>query len=196
MSKYPYINYCHQCKSEFQIKSAQEKSKKFCSTECNYLAKRIHAREINCIACNKLLATGQRKFCSKSCSATYYNDIRHIQPKQPKPYTVCLNCGISTQHFTKKYCSRKCSGFVRRNLDPLYHKKVNAARQSLYRAKNLRKIHPTANKEKIRKFYLSCPIGYEVDHITPLSLGGLHHEDNLQYLTILENRKKGNRWIG
>ena len=33
----------------------------------------------------------------------------------------------------------------------------------------------------------------EVDHIIPVSLGGLHHQDNLQYLTPDENKRKGNR---
>ena len=45
----------------------------------------------------------------------------------------------------------------------------------------------------IKQIYLDCPKGYEVDHIIPISKGGLHHEDNLQYLTISENRRKGNR---
>ena len=35
-----------------------------------------------------------------------------------------------------------------------------------------------------------CPKGYEVDHIVALAVGGSHHQDNLQYLPILENRKK------
>lgn len=47
-------------------------------------------------------------------------------------------------------------------------------------------------KEDIRKFYLNCPEGYEVDHIYPLSLGGIHHVTNLQYLTPAQNREKGN----
>ena len=68
--------------------------------------------------------------------------------------------------------------------------------QSLYRAKGYRLLAPGADKQKIKEIYLNCPAGYEVDHIVPLSLGGLHHEDNLQYLTIEENRRKGNRWIG
>ena len=34
------------------------------------------------------------------------------------------------------------------------------------------------------------PPGYEVDHIIPISKGGLHHQDNLQYLPSLENKIK------
>lgn len=36
-----------------------------------------------------------------------------------------------------------------------------------------------------------CPKGYEVDHIISLAEGGLHHQDNLQYLPNIENKRKG-----
>ena len=45
-------------------------------------------------------------------------------------------------------------------------------------------------KKLIGKFYKNCPEGYEVDHIIPISKGGLHQLSNLQYLTKEENRKK------
>jgi 5-methylcytosine-specific restriction endonuclease McrA len=34
---------------------------------------------------------------------------------------------------------------------------------------------------------------HEVDHIVPICKGGLHHPDNLQILTMEENRKKGGK---
>ncbi len=46
-------------------------------------------------------------------------------------------------------------------------------------------------KKLIGKFYKNCPEGYEVDHIIPISKGGLHCLCNLQYLTIEDNRRKG-----
>jgi 5-methylcytosine-specific restriction endonuclease McrA len=47
----------------------------------------------------------------------------------------------------------------------------------------------------------TCPIlgkreRNEVDHIVPISLGGIHHETNLQIITRTENRMKGNRYSG
>ena len=50
--------------------------------------------------------------------------------------------------------------------------------------------------EIYKKCYLlteSTGIPHEVDHIIPLSRGGLHQPSNLQILTQEENRKKGNR---
>jgi 5-methylcytosine-specific restriction endonuclease McrA len=45
----------------------------------------------------------------------------------------------------------------------------------------------------LQNFYLNCPEGHEVDHIIPISKGGLHSLENLQYLTISENRRKSNK---
>jgi 5-methylcytosine-specific restriction endonuclease McrA len=38
-------------------------------------------------------------------------------------------------------------------------------------------------------------IPYEVDHIIPISKGGLHHQNNLQVITRTENRSKSNKII-
>jgi len=51
-------------------------------------------------------------------------------------------------------------------------------------------------EQQIIDFYINCPKGMVVDHIYPLQgkyVSGLHHPDNLQYLTKSENCKKGNK---
>ena len=50
-----------------------------------------------------------------------------------------------------------------------------------------------ADEVKIKLIYKECPSGYEVDHIIPLSKGGLHNEYNLCYLTSIDNSKKGSK---
>ncbi len=55
-----------------------------------------------------------------------------------------------------------------------------------------------SEKRKIRDFYYATPEGYCVDHIIPISQGGLHRFDNLQYLTLSENSSKKNKvgnWV-
>lgn len=74
-----------------------------------------------------------------------------------------------------------------------------AAQNSLnvhnYRARKLKATCPTADHKLIKLIMEYCPDGYEVDHIISMSRGGKHHQDNLQYLPSLENKKKGNRDI-
>lgn len=133
--------------------------------------------------------THNKKFCSQSCAASYNNiGIR----RHGSPTNICHVCEKETRN--KKFCSLECSASARKKPDAEIAAS-NAARQARYRARHgyIRAYAPDADKEKIKEIYKNCPIGYEVDHIVPLSKGGLHHEDNLQYLTITENRTKGNR---
>lgn len=69
------------------------------------------------------------------------------------------------------------------------------SRESYARYSARRKFQTPVDEDlsAIRKFYLDCPEGYEVDHIIPISKGGPHSLSNLQYLTIKENRQKGNK---
>ena len=73
--------------------------------------------------------------------------------------------------------------------------RVNAAkRRALLRLR----IPRWSDLRLIRNFYDNCPSGYEVDHVVPIngkSVCGLHVPENLQYLTLKENRRKGNLFI-
>jgi len=59
-----------------------------------------------------------------------------------------------------------------------------------YRARKFNAILPDSNLDLIKKIYENCPDGYEVDHIVALINGGSHHQDNLQYLPEMENKRK------
>jgi len=65
------------------------------------------------------------------------------------------------------------------------------------RAKRVQQATPPwADLTAIAEFYLNCPVGYEVDHIWPITgrnSCGLHVLGNLQYLPAAENRTKFNR---
>ena len=68
-----------------------------------------------------------------------------------------------------------------------------ASYSARYRARKLNQTPENANKIWIDLIYEHCPEGHHVDHIVALVNGGLHHEDNLQYLTASENCSKGDR---
>lgn len=120
--------------------------------------------------------------------------------KERKVFVNCLHCGTKyeTQKFRTesdkydtKYCSYSCSQ-KSRYLGEEHKKRIRneiAARRRA-RIRNQTPKLTKEEKEKLQKFYLDCPEGYEVDHIIPLAKGGLHHPDNLQLLTKSENRKK------
>jgi 5-methylcytosine-specific restriction endonuclease McrA len=57
-------------------------------------------------------------------------------------------------------------------------------------AKRKNQTPPDIDIKILQQIYLDCPKGYEVDHIIPISRGGLHSPENLQYLTVSENRQK------
>lgn len=70
-------------------------------------------------------------------------------------------------------------------------------RTMLRKAAKLNRTPAWANLETIKKIYRECPKGYHVDHIIGLrckNISGLHIETNLQYLTPLDNSRKGNKY--
>jgi hypothetical protein len=66
----------------------------------------------------------------------------------------------------------------------------NVAGVIAYRARKKSAFSEEADLELIRKIYEYRPEGYHVDHIKALADGGLHHQDNLQYLPSFENCRK------
>jgi hypothetical protein len=139
-----------------------------------------------------LKTTSNPKFCSRSCSASFNNKgiRRHGNPLNPS--LKCAFCQLPTKNSGKKYCSRKCYGSSKRL--PEEERKLKQRHSFMkYYMKKKRQTPLNANIDKIKEIYLNCPAGYEVNHIIPISKGGPHHQDNLQYLTVTENRKKGNK---
>jgi 5-methylcytosine-specific restriction endonuclease McrA len=69
----------------------------------------------------------------------------------------------------------------------------NKANVYAYRARMKNAIPADSNLTLIREIYECCPDGYHVDHIVAIASGGQHHQDNLQYLPVSENCRKGKR---
>lgn len=80
------------------------------------------------------------------------------------------------------------------------HKYMEASYRRYYKRKDL--TPKDADMQIIKSIYkkaqtltLQTGIAHEVDHVIPLSRGGFHHQNNLQILTIYENRSKGNKLL-
>jgi len=86
---------------------------------------------------------------------------------------------------------------VKLGIDEAEKKRKGIAREcwARYHAKKKYQTPSDEDLKLLQNFYANCPKGYEVDHIIPISKGGLHTLSNLQYLTIKENRSKGNKLI-
>jgi 5-methylcytosine-specific restriction endonuclease McrA len=153
-----------------------------------------------CKNCDTALHKGQQQFCSLSCRAKVMNRgiNRHGVPgrNMPKP---CLWCGA--EHRNRFYCSQACAHEASKK--PLTEERIKKRRLKTllavrrYQAKRLQQTPADADPEKIATFYANCPVGHEVDHKIPISRGGQHHQNNLQYLPKLDNRRKSNKldWV-
>lgn len=115
------------------------------------------------------------------------------------PSKSCLFC--NKLHKNKYYCSQDCAHNDRKI--PISEERLKKRRLKIlvavrrYQAKKLRQTPDDADDCKIKEIYANCPEGYEVDHRIPISKGGLHHQDNLQYLLMSDNRRKSNKlnWV-
>lgn len=160
---------------------------KFCSHRCQGIFQKKPCPP--CINCGKPSYSTTSKFCSRRCSAIVHNAARVV-------FRSCLKCGA--QHKNKFYCSYACSAMYRASLLSPEESREKKRLSNLlgvrrYQARRLGQCPADADHEKIATIYRDCPEGHEVDHIIPVSKGGLHHQDNLQYLPKLENRRKFNK---
>ena len=99
----------------------------------------------------------------------------------------------------KHWREKNYNKFQQQWLNPKHRHKRNAnAATRRARIRNL--TTNNSNIQIIQEIYYKCKqiseetgILHEVDHIIPIAKGGLHHQDNLQILTKIENRSKGSK---
>ena len=181
------LKQCKQCDKTFS-----DAIKIFCSNSCAGTYNGMRKSFITIEKQRKtLLTTLKSKYYPKQNIVRVRKSTSKISKFSNESYNKCHNCDIPLLHQRILYCkSDACQAIKIENA-----KVGNAYRQSKYRAKKYRVLDPSADKLKIKEIYANRPNGYEVDHIIPLSKGGKHHEDNLQYLLKSENRAKGSKII-
>ena len=131
------------------------------------------------------------KQCHKCGSIKPYADYRKDSYSPIGLTSRCAKCiSISQKGQYRKYYDTFQKSFKKNR-----HK--IRARNIQYNYDRSLRIVPWTESEEINKFYENCPEGYHVDHILPLKgkmVSGLHVLSNLQYLTVEENLRKGNKF--
>ena len=161
-----------------------------------------------CLKCNTehngLFGSG--KFCSRACANSRIrtadtkekiaNGVKEaiVSGKAKMPNRKGVKLSPRTEEHSAKISAGRSAYWDNRGRVSEDHKKAgNKANVYAYRARKRNAIPDNADLNLIRKIYQYVPEGYQVDHKIPLANGGLHHQDNLQYLPASENARKGKR---
>ena len=184
---------CNKCGRDFKSSQSLNAHKRSHTNYKPVLKIKNKVKQIlkKCKNCETPVTRTKNIFCSKSCSTSYNNKMKIKKLHNIKVCMKCYNLYISPGNT----CSKSCGA---RKYDPytsnLIKKSRNKEACARYYANKKSQTPKNEDLSKIKDFYFNCPDGYEVDHIKPISKGGLHSLSNLQYLTISENRKKSNKW--
>jgi 5-methylcytosine-specific restriction endonuclease McrA len=167
---------CKSCRAEWTKKYILEHSEKRRATTKKYRDKNIEKRR---------MSDKKYRLEHKTEQAAYSKEYALKHPE-------C--CRRKVKRYGLKYPDRvKETILKRKNKDPVkfnaYYKEHAARRKAL---KKFLAISSGADMELLRLIYLYSPSGYHVDHVIPLSHGGLHHPSNLQYLPAEINLQKSN----
>ena len=193
---------CLYCEKEFIPRKGTGRPRKYCSDECRYNADRdnkrikyVGKRVSECECCGKPLPKYKTRFCSANCQRGNKEQVK-----------ICIVCGqeFVTTRSAKLTCSEICK---KRNY---YSKKVSRAERykgitldkdiSLYKlalrdggiCQICKRPIDWSDKREINGRVL-CGNNYpSIDHIKPVSKGGLHSWDNVQLAHRVCNSLKSN----
>lgn len=129
----------------------------------------------------------KHKWC-KSCFSVYHKSYREKNTQRLSKYW--LEWFHANKQKAKEIQNKyiKSEGGRKKRLE-----------STLRRQQRVKTATPVwADLEAIKQIYENCPEGYSVDHIVPIYsqiVCGLHVHYNLQYLTAVENVKKGTKLL-
>ena len=121
-----------------------------------------------------ILATYNYKYCYKCTYCLDYENFNYNANRADNKTDECKKC---------------LAEYISDNRNSYNYYQANRRADKI-------KATPLWGQKGIKEFYENCPEGYEVDHILPLkgiNICGLHTINNLQYLTVRDNRSKGNK---
>lgn len=174
--------------------------------------------EKTCKACGHRLVGSQRLWCCKSCRGWNYRNPgvfrvpqQSVKLTAPNRRYVCGGCGIKffsktgLQPGCSKYCSNDCRIKLER---ATYGKIASQKRRSVKIGAYVEMVDSrfVANRDDWKCHLCGKKISQSVkyphrmslsmDHIVPLSMGGLHSLSNVKAAHLVCNQSKGDRPAG
>lgn len=141
----------------------------------------------------KLWRKEREDHCKNYSKQKYLKQGKEILKKQKEKYAADSTLFLIR---TKKW-QRENAAKVRENQRKWREKNPERCAMKKARRRAKEKTHHLANIQAIRRIYKVCNFlsrktktRYQVDHIIPLSLGGIHHEGNLQIIQANLNKLK------
>jgi 5-methylcytosine-specific restriction endonuclease McrA len=196
--------FCRVCLSEFRT-SRKHVKEGACSVSCGQILRllkmdRVYTR--TCRTCARAFTSNEhtQKYCSISCRVSERNKPK---PKEPEPF-ACLQCGSITMRTNKRkrYCSDQCmwrsnahhKKFIRRLREEIHEESERIDRSEVLRRDKYICALCHCRIPKAAKY--PARLAGTIDHILPLSKGGLHTWDNVQAAHAGCNSKKHTRVFG
>jgi len=184
--KFGLCYWCKRCYKEWQQSDQNKESHRKASREY-YQRNRKRVIKYNGKWCRE-----NKESCKKSCKKWYENNKKQISIMSAEWYK---NNGKQYYQDNKKRINNTCKKWKGSNKDKISD--INARRRA--RMLNRISLLTVEEEEHIQEIYTICAfmnsnsinIKWHVDHIMPLSKGGIHHSDNLQILEAGANLRKG-----
>ena len=208
---------CPVCDTQFPEGRGRTAIKKYCSAKC--LSKDAYQREIarrakKCPVCDQTGVRADAVTCSRTCFAQYElmmkpKDLvlyvprptrpRKLKTVKPRTFVAgnCMDCGdsfVSVTSFPTKYCSIRCGRRAadrRRSAVKKMQFVENVYRHIVFARDGY--ICQLCKQEVDRSLHNQHPMALSIDHIVPLSKGGLHSMGNVQTAHHLCNAIKSDR---
>lgn len=203
-------------KCEYCGKDFEGRKRKYCCKECCQEAYKKKQREewasspkskrqTHCEMCGVELPKYKSRFCCTECKSRY-NHIKTGAVSHSEPIKkICVVCGKEFETWKSRQltCSHECSVRAHASDRRIRGKVVDRgitleklARRDNNQCRICGLFVDWGDVRKTGKTTICGGMYPSVDHITPLSLGGLHAWNNVQLAHIRCNTVKGNRYIG
>ena len=168
-------------------------------------------KEYTCECCGKTFYGHKRKYCSPQCRKQVSNANSKCIDTHGELTKVCPVCNktFTTYRSRKMTCSTICSkrlhNFKSTNRKRIQYKDIiidpditlmRLAERDNYQCKICGLSVDLSDKKEGYKTIICGDMYPSIDHIIPISLGGMHSWDNVQLAHRICNSYKSNRFIG